>query len=375
MEFLFAGLVSAFVACVILATKSYHLKFTAKGHSGAARQSAHRTPTPRIGGIAIFSGFIAGSAMLPSDVAAYAVPLLLSCIAVFVGGLGEDIGRDVSPKTRLILSFISALCAIAIFRAWIGPLGSPYLNWITSTLFGATVFTVLISGGVAHATNLIDGLNGLAMGVCMLIAGGLAFLAQAVGDTVILNISILLMCSILGLYVFNFPFGKIFLGDAGAYTLGHVLIWLSILLVARNPEISPYAILLIFFWPIMDMLFAIFRRVVKREPIGSPDRLHFHQLMMRGLGLTYFTRQQRNVTNPLATALVLPMTAIPIVAAQFLWHDIGQSAVALLFFGALFIVTYRSLFIVILQRASTRHQRTAAKTNTVVADPGVTPAE
>ena len=63
-------------------------------------------------------------------------------------------------------------------------------------LFGATVFTVLISGGVAHATNLIDGLNGLAMGVCMLIASGLAFLAQAVGDTVILNISILLMCSI-----------------------------------------------------------------------------------------------------------------------------------------------------------------------------------
>ena len=375
MKFLFAGLVSAFVACVILATKSYHLKYTAKGHSGAARQSAHRVPTPRVGGIAIFSGFIAGTAMLPSDVAAYAVPLLLSCIAVFVGGLGEDIGRDVSPKTRLILSFISALCAIAIFRAWIGPLGSPYLNWITSTLLGATLFTVLISGGVAHATNLIDGLNGLAMGVCMLIAGGLAYLAYSVSDAVILNISLLLMCSILGLFLFNFPFGKIFLGDAGAYTLGHVLIWLSILLVARNPEISPYAILLIFFWPIMDMLFAIFRRVVNCEPIGAPDRLHFHQLVMRGLGLIYFNRTQRNVTNPLATVLVLPMTAVPIVAAQFLWHDIGQSAVALLFFGALFIVTYRSLFIVILQRASTRHQRTAAKTSTVVADPRVTPAE
>ena len=375
MEFLFAGLVSAVVACVILATKSYHLKYTAKGHSGAARQSAHRTPTPRIGGIAIFSGFIAGTAMTTPDVAAYALPLLLSCIAVFVGGLGEDIGRDVSPKTRLILSFISALCAIAIFQVWIGPLGSPYLNWITSTLLGATVFTVLISGGVAHATNLIDGLNGLAMGVCMLIAGGLAFLAYAVGDTVILNISIMLMCSILGLFVFNCPYGKIFLGDAGAYTLGHVLIWLSILLVARNPEISPYAILLIFFWPIMDMLFAIFRRVVKREPIGAPDRLHFHQLMMRGLGLTYFDRTQRSVTNPLATVLVLPMTVVPIIAAQFLWHDIGQSAVALLFFGALFIVTYRSLFIVILQRASTRHQRTSAKTNTVVADQSVTPAE
>jgi UDP-GlcNAc:undecaprenyl-phosphate/decaprenyl-phosphate GlcNAc-1-phosphate transferase len=67
----------------------------------------------------------------------------------------------------------------------------------------------------------------------------------------------------------------------------------------------------------MDMLFAIFRRVVKREPIGAPDRLHFHQLMMRGLGLTYFDRTQRNVSNPLAAALVLPMTAVPIIAAQF----------------------------------------------------------
>ena len=213
------------------------------------------------------------------------------------------------------------------------------------------------------------------MGVCMLIAGGLAFLAHAVGDTVILNISMLLMSSILGFYVFNFQCGKIFLGDAGAYALGQVLIWLSILHFARNPEISPYAVLLIFFWPIMDMLFAIFRCVVNREPIGAPDRLHFHQLMMRGLGLIYPNRTQRNVTNPLATALVLPMTSVPIVAAQFLWHDIGQSAVALLFFGSLFIVTYRSLFIVILQRASARHQRIGAKTSTVVTDPRVTPAE
>ena len=74
---------------------------------------------------------------------------------------------------------------------------------------------MLISGGVAHATNLIDGQNGLAMGVCMLIAGGLAFLAHAVGEAVIQNISILLMYSILGLFVFKFPFGKISLGMQG----------------------------------------------------------------------------------------------------------------------------------------------------------------
>ena len=108
------------------------------------------------------------------------------------------------------------------------------------------------------------------------------------------------------------------MGDAGAYTLANVLIWLSILLVARNPDISPYAILMIFFWSIIDMTFAIFRRVVRRKPIGSPDRLRFHQLVMRGLVLVYFNANQRHITNPVATALVLPMTAVPIIAAQFL---------------------------------------------------------
>jgi hypothetical protein len=90
--------------------------------------------------------------------------------------------------------------------------------------------------------------------------------------------------------------------------------------------------------------------------------------------LIYFNANQRHITNPLATALVLPMTAVPIIAAQFLWQDIGQSAVALLFFGALFIVTYRSLYIIIRQSASTKYLR-GTKTHGIRTDHGVTPAE
>jgi hypothetical protein len=113
------------------------------------------------------------------------------------------------------------------------------------TLLGAPIFNVLISGEVADATYLIDGPNGPAMGVFILIAGGLAFLAHAVSDVIILNISVL-------------------------------LIWLSVSLVSRNPQVSPSAVLFIFFWKIKDILFAIFRRVNNRDPIGSPERLHFH---------------------------------------------------------------------------------------------------
>lgn len=78
----------------------------------------------------------------------------------------------------------------------------------------------------------------------------------------------------------------------------------------------------------MDMLFAIFRRIVNREPVGSPDRLYYDQLVIHGLGLIYFDRKQREITNPLATAAVLPMTAVPIIAAQFC----GKTLVKVLFF-------------------------------------------
>ena len=111
--------------------------------------------------------------------------------------------------------------------------------------------------------------------------------------------------------------------------------------------------LLIFFWPIMDMLFAIFRRVLEREPIGEPDRLHIHQLIMHGLSLTYFNCTQQNVTNPLATALVLSMTAIPIIAAQFFvachWSKCGCTAV-------LWRAVHRDIQIIVHRHPSARIQ-------------------
>ena len=87
---------------------------------------------------------------------------------------------------------------------------------------------------------------------------------------------------------FEFPFGKIFLGDAGAYALGHLLVWSAILIVNQSTEISPFAVLLIFFWPVADTGLAIWRRWKLGNPAGRPDRLHFHQLAMRFLEIRFF---------------------------------------------------------------------------------------
>ncbi len=204
-------------------------------------------PTPRIGGLTLVIGYGVGMSFLSPDVFEMALILGVSTIPVFLGGLGEDTGFDVSPIRRLLLSFVSAAMAAVLFNTWIEIL----VNALWFLTYGpvSLIFTIILSGGIAHAVNLIDGLNGLAMGVTMLIAGGLAGLAYSVGDTTILTLCGVVLASVAGLFVFNFPIGKIFLGDAGAYSMGHLLTWIGILLLSRNPQIAPFSVMLMFFGP------------------------------------------------------------------------------------------------------------------------------
>lgn len=334
------------VASLIVATKPFHIHVTAKGHAGSARQSSHQLPTPRIGGISLISGYLAGLFILPPEAFDIAMILGISAIPVFLGGLGEDTGFDISPKKRLLLSFVSAGVAIAMSGMWITDTGLSALGFLTYTPALAIVFTIVLTGGISHAVNLIDGLNDLAMGVSMLISLGLAGLAYSVGDTSVGAVAVLVTAVIGALLVFNYPWGKIFLGDAGAYSIGHVLTWIGIVLLARNPEIAPFAVLLMFFWPVTDMLFAIARRLLAGRPVDRPDRLHFHQLVMRCIELVVLGRKRRSLSNPLATLLVVPIAGLPILVTQGLWWDNALSAMVFGAFCLGYVVLYSCAFVI-----------------------------
>jgi len=340
MYLILPALIVICMAGLVVLTKPMHIHVTAKGHNGTARQSSHQFPTPRIGGICLISGYIAGLFLLSPTAFEIAALLGISAIPVFLGGLGEDTGFDISPKKRLLLSFISAGLAIYLIGFWVTDTGISALGFLTFTPVVAIAFTVILTGGISHAVNLIDGLNGLAMGVSMMIALGLAGLAFAVGDQAVGSVALLVAAVIAGLLVFNYPWGKIFLGDAGAYSIGHILTWIGIVLMARNPEIAPFAVLLMFFWPVMDMLFAIARRILAGRPVDRPDWLHFHQLTMRAIELVFFGRKRRSISNPLATLVVVPLASLPILAAQWLAYDNQLSAVVFASFCMGYVVCY-----------------------------------
>ena len=326
------------ICCGVLLTKAWHLGFTAKGHTSAAKQSSHSIPTPRIGGLGLLAFFAVSLSVLDGDAARLALLLALSAIPVFLGGFGEDTGFDVTPKMRLLLSFVSACIAGIILNAWIVRTGVPLIDGALSFTFASIVFSIVISGGICHAINLVDGLNGLSLGLTLLMCAALALIAVNVGDIAMTSVILVFAGAVAGVLVFNFPLGKIFLGDAGAYTIGHMMTWMSILLMTRNPEIAPFAIFLIFFWPVADMLFSIIRRIRNGKPIDEPDRMHFHQFVMRALELTVIKR--RTIANPLAAAVIWPMAAIPVALAVTFYNANLFAAVAWLLCFALFVWTY-----------------------------------
>ena len=137
----------------------------------------------------------------------------------------------------------------------------------------------------------------------------------------------MLLPAVLGFMVLNFPMGKIFLGDGGAYALGHLLVWSAIILINGATDISAFAILLVFFWPVADTGLAIWRRWKLGNPTDRPDRLHFHQLAMRFLEIRFFGRDRREIANPVATLILIPLISAPQVLGVLFWDDFKASVI------------------------------------------------
>lgn len=307
-----------------------------------AVQASHTIPTPRVGGLAlVLALFVSGS--ISHNVGGWGMysVLLASGLPVFITGLAEDLGFFASPRRRLVAAGISGVLFMAILGEWLSRTGVPGFDIALQWSPLAIAFSLFLAVGISHAFNLIDGLNGLAGFTALAASLALATIAQQANLIEHRDILLIIAAALIGFLVFNFPFGKIFLGDAGAYVVGHLLVWTSISILWHAPSVTPFAMLLIFFWPIADTLLAISRRLSLGRPIAQPDRLHFHQMVMRGVEIIFIGRKKRRIANPIAAMFTLPFIFAPMLAGVFLSIDRSSAAIACAAFTAIFIVTYK----------------------------------
>jgi UDP-GlcNAc:undecaprenyl-phosphate/decaprenyl-phosphate GlcNAc-1-phosphate transferase len=329
---------SLFLCLIMVSAGARYLR---RAEDLKAVQAAHSAPTPRTGGVAVVLALGLGFWLFaPESVAPMTGLFLMSLIPVFAIGVAEDLGIFMSPRRRLFAAAMSSVLVIVMLDVQVTQADVPGLDWALGFAAFGFFFTVLWVTGLCHATNLIDGLNGLAAGTCALTAIGIAMIAEQAGDTDMGTLAAMIVPAILGFLVLNWPFGKVFLGDGGAYTLGHVLGWLGIILLARNPEIAGTAVGLLFFWPVADTFFAMYRRIRAGVRPDEPDRLHFHQLVMRAIEILILGRKRRKVSNPLASLVLMPLVAAPIFTGVLLWDRPYAALFAIGFFAILFVSSY-----------------------------------
>ena len=311
-------------------------------------RKVHVVPTSRIGGIALAAGLVCGAAIeCGVDGRPGMSCLLLLCASPgFVWGLIEDVSKRGAVAVRLGVTAIAASLGYVLLDARITQLDVPGLDGLLMLHPVPFVFTIFAVTGVTHSINVIDGLNGLSGFVSLLGALGIAVVAITVGDTAIFSAAILVAAAVLGFLLVNFPRGSIFLGDGGAYMVGLLLAELSVLLVHRNSEVSPWFPLVLLAYPIWETLFSMWRRKLRGQSTGHADALHLHSLIYHrlvrwhgyaGSASDYVTR------NSLASLLLWALPAGCLAVALAFWDASLRLQGAAAVFGITYILAYRRL--------------------------------
>jgi UDP-N-acetylmuramyl pentapeptide phosphotransferase/UDP-N-acetylglucosamine-1-phosphate transferase len=315
-------------------------------------QKFHVRPVPRVGGLGILAGLIAagGALYLRYPGTALNILLLAACGGpAFASGLCEDLTKRVSPRVRLLCTMLAAAIAYFVLDVAITRISVPWIDVLLAWAVVSFSITVLAVAGLANAINIVDGFNGLASMVAIMMFASLAYVAFEVGDEKVLSASLIMIGAVLGFFIWNFPAGMIFLGDGGAYFIGFMLAELSILLVMRNRGVSVWYPILLFMYPIFEVCFSIYRkRFVRGISPGIPDGVHLHMLVYKRLmrwaigerSISVMTRRN-SMTSPYLWLLCL----VAVGPATLFW----QQTLHLFCFAVLFVVAYVWLYVSIIR--------------------------
>jgi len=313
-----AALLASFAVCWgMLLSRRAHEKLSIDDTIPGLHK-VHRTPVPRIGGFGILAGVAAGAAMLDPDEAWWMLLLLLAALPAFTGGFLEDLTRKVSPYSRLMFAFGAAAVGYFLIDARITDLDLPWDDSLFDYELFAFGFTLFAVGGFAHATNIVDGMNGLCGFVAAAILAAIAAVAWHVGDARILAAALIVMGAALGFLVWNFPRGVLFAGDGGAYFLGFAIAELAVLLVHRNSEVSPWFALLALWYPVWETLYSMVRRRLRGRSPADPDGLHLHTLVYRRIVKLHARPVARSAVT---TLCMLALALTTVVPAWLFWDE------------------------------------------------------
>ena len=236
-------------------------------------RSVHHKGTPRGAGIAFVTSALLLFVLNHFNLAMHYKWTLVAIFMVFTIGVLDD-HKDASPKTKFFVIIVSTVL-LSFDDILIDDVGTFFgvhiiLGWL------ALPFTIFAVTGFTNAMNLVDGLDGLAGTLAVIILGAFAAVGYLHHDPFIWWLSLFFIVALLAFLIFNWHPASVFMGDSGSLTLGFVISVIAIKSLSYIPTVS---VLFIAALPILDTLVVMIRRKRNGKSVFTPDRLHMHHIL------------------------------------------------------------------------------------------------
>lgn len=278
--FIYQFLISFISSLLIVSFQNKYRTFIKINFPGP--QKIHNNFVPRFGGISFIISIIFFIYFFDTKYTNSFILILISCLPAFISGLCEDFTNLITPKARLFASIVSGILFISLFDMKITNVGISFIDYSLGLEYLSIFVTVLSIAILIQAYNLIDGLNGLAIINFIGVLFAVFFISNVVEDQFLLQLSLCLFFGIIGVFLLNFPFGKIFLGDGGAYFIGAISAILVIILSQKHEEVHPAASLLIIIYPVYELIRSLVRRSYQNlSLVFQPDDKHLHSIVYK----------------------------------------------------------------------------------------------
>jgi len=265
------------------------------------------------------------------------------CLApMFFIALIEDFFGGVSIAARFTSSIISALLLVLVTNVQLNYIDINIIDFLLSYKVMAITFTAIGITITANSWNFIDGLNGVSSGLASIVLIAILSLYNSENINSIDIFLYMLSGACLGIWVINQFFGKIFMGDAGAYFVGSIIGWAGVNITHKNEYISPWIIFFIIIYPATEFCVSFFRRVTKKNNPTKADNKHLHTLLYRAV-LNLYGKKLISKTNSYCGGLILLFASLPSIYIIFFEETLLSVSIGMI----LFIFAYLTIYLLL----------------------------
>ncbi len=357
LDYLPVAAITSFLFCLFLIFLDKKAAMSGKVNIRNSPQTLHNQSVSRFGGVAIVLSLALTSSLadLNWKNSFYFQVGILSLPAFFVGFL-DDFKILIQPWKRLLLLLPVPMIYFYYFDLKILNLDIGFLDNFLEFEYFALLFICFSFVGMMNAFNLIDGVNGLLVSYMLSILCALIIVENAVGP--IFDIADefriytnMLLGSLIGFLVLNYPSGKIFMGDAGAYYLG-ALVCFGLVHAHLENNSSPWVVMCLLSYPFTDLVFSVIR---KKFIIGTkamhPDAEHLHHVIFKRLKKLRFKNER---AKHFFTVIFITLFNLPYLCLSL--YFLNNSSVLMVIF-AVYIISYLLIYFSLSPRFLVRNEK------------------